>query len=72
MLIDIIEWCLMHDVQCMMPTVGSGGAGGVPLSSLPPAAVSYITVLNNSDVAAEYVTKLKVGCWSEDIGAVTL
>jgi len=32
-------------------------------SSLPPAAAAYVTALNNSDVAAEYVTKLKVSAW---------
>ncbi|KAF5839444.1 hypothetical protein DUNSADRAFT_727 [Dunaliella salina] len=29
------------------------------MANLPPAAVAYVTALNNSDVAAEYVTKLK-------------
>lgn len=45
----------------VMAKSASGGLGATPLSSLPPAAAAYVTALNNSDVAAEYVTKLKVG-----------
>ncbi|KAF5839442.1 hypothetical protein DUNSADRAFT_727 [Dunaliella salina] len=37
----------------------AGGVGGPSMANLPPAAVAYVTALNNSDVAAEYVTKLK-------------
>lgn len=36
-------------------------AGCNALSGLPPPAMQHVIALNNSDVAAEYVTKLKVG-----------
>uniref|UniRef100_A0A7S3RBF0 Conserved oligomeric Golgi complex subunit 4 n=1 Tax=Dunaliella tertiolecta TaxID=3047 RepID=A0A7S3RBF0_DUNTE len=43
----------------VLSKAAAGGIGGTSMANLPPAAVAYVTALNNSDVAAEYVTKLK-------------
>ncbi len=56
---------LVRPAGSSLDLVGAGGsgvgAGGeVDLTSLPQAAADYVVALNNSDVAAEYMGKLKV------------
>lgn len=60
-------YALCHRPRCPAGLASAGARAGPALHSLPPAARDYLIALNNSDVAAEYVTKLKVRCACTDL-----